>query len=84
MIRNEEVQKFVDDDVVADIAIEVEQFCVEVQIASGRARRPFVSHRAHCQRANTDLQFGGPFQYAGFEFFFVAPWLMAESSFEAE
>lgn len=37
VIRDEEVQELVDDDVVPEAFVEVEQVVVEVQVAVGRA-----------------------------------------------
>lgn len=51
VVGHREVQQFMDDDVIAEIARHVQQFVVETQ-GSGRARCPLVAHRADIQTMN--------------------------------
>ena len=44
MIGRREVEQFVDDDVVPDVGVEAQQLPVEIQVAIGRTRGPFVCY----------------------------------------
>ena len=47
VVGDEEMQQFVDDDVVPKVLIQIQQFDIEVQMAIDRTGGPFITHRAH-------------------------------------
>ena len=62
VIRDKEVQQFVDDDVVAQFTVERQQFGIEVQVAIRGTRCPFVLHRPHGESSQLSIQSRRSFQ----------------------
>ena len=56
MVRNKEVEKLVDDDVIPQLWFQADQFEIKVQMAAGRARGPFVAQRLPRHHRDDDLQ----------------------------
>ncbi len=53
VIEHKKVQQLMNDDIIPNLAIKLQQFCVEIQVAGGRARGPFIFHRSHRERTRT-------------------------------
>jgi hypothetical protein len=47
VIGHKKVQQLMNDDIISDLAIKLQQFRVEIQVAGSRARGPFIFHRPH-------------------------------------
>lgn len=60
VVRHREVQKLVDNHIVAKLTIEGEQFIIEIQIAGGGVRRPFAAHRAHIDCRHLGIELSRP------------------------
>lgn len=68
VIRDREVEQFVDDDIVAEGTGHGNEFVVEAEGSGGRAGGPLPTHRADVDRSRLHLELGGPFQDASSEF----------------
>src|SRR5690625_1102134 len=73
VIGNGKMEKFMNDNIVADFAVELEQFDIEIEVARRRAGGPLVAHRTYRERPDIDVESRRPFVHASFKLFFVAP-----------
>src|SRR4029453_18105860 len=60
MVRDHEVEQLVDDHVLADVASQLQQFSVKVQVAVRRAGGPLVLHGPQSQPSYFDIQLISP------------------------
>lgn len=67
VVGDEEVEELVDDDEVPEVWVEVEEFCIEIQVTVGRAASPLVGHGANAEPDDFDVELFSPVVDAGFE-----------------
>ena len=73
VVRDGEMEQFMDDDVIAELRVHAEEFIVEAQRACGGTGGPLAAHGADVDGVRFHVELSRPFKHAGFELIPVAP-----------